>query len=236
MTLRNRLFELADSRYREFSLSLLPEGTPLIGVRLPLLRKMASEICRSDWRQYMATAQNLYFEERMLQGMVIARLPAPICEKLKFAARHIPKIDNWSLCDSFCWRLRKEEREAVWHFIQPYFHAAGTYEVRFAVVMALYNFVDAEHLDTLLDRFGTIHATDYYARMAVAWAVATCHTHFPERTTAWLRNNCPLDDWTFNKALQKIIESRQTPLSGQERIRSLKRRQNKSSRTIRFEK
>ena len=41
MTLREQLFELADTRYRDFSATLTPGAGKMIGVRIPQLRAMA---------------------------------------------------------------------------------------------------------------------------------------------------------------------------------------------------
>lgn len=43
------------------------------------------------------------FEERMLQGMVIGAVKGiSIEERLDWVAWFVPKINNWSVCDSFC--------------------------------------------------------------------------------------------------------------------------------------
>lgn len=113
MTLREHLEALAEPGYRAFAASLLPGVDDLIGVRLPLLRRMAREIARGDWRAYLAEAGSGSFEERMLQGMVIRCARCDAEERLRYVGRFLPLIDNWSLCDSFCSRLRAEEREPM---------------------------------------------------------------------------------------------------------------------------
>lgn len=59
--------------------------------------------------------------------------------------------------------------------------------------------------------------------MGVAWAVSVCYIKFPERTHAWLES-CSLDDWTFNKSLQKIVESYRVSDAAKQEIRAMKRR------------
>lgn len=177
-----------------------------------------------------------YFEERMLRGMVIGYAPCPIAEKLEHAARFVPSIDNWAVCDSFCWRLKAGEHEPMWRFLQPYFRSERPYDVRFAAVMALGNFVDEEHVDDLLGLLGGIRHEHYYVRMGVAWAVSVCFVKFPERTRAWLAEACPLDDWTYNKSLQKIIESLCVDATTKEEVRALKRGVEKRSRRRTFAK
>ena len=124
---------------------------------------------------------------------------------------------------SHTWRLRAAERQPMWEFIQPYFHAQAEYDVRFAVVMGLGNFVDEQHLEAFLRQLDGIRHEAYYARMAVAWAVSVCYVKFPQRTHAWL-GSCSLDDWTYNKSLQKIIESYRVSDAAKQEIRAMKRR------------
>ena len=60
--------------------------------------------------------------------------------------------------------------------------------------------------------------------MGVAWAVSLCFIRFPERTMRWLAAQCPLDDWTYNKSLQKIVESYRVTDTDKSAVRALKRR------------
>lgn len=237
MTLREQLLEMADPAYRRFIMPLMPGVEEVIGIRLPLLRRIARQIVRGDWTAWLAEmertaaggsdpktgAGTLFFEERMLHGMVIGYAPCPIAEKLAYVARFVPLIDNWAVCDCFCWRLKAGEREAMWEFIQPYFRSERPYEIRFAAVMALGNFVDEEHFDELLRLLGGIDSDHYYVRMGIAWAVSICFVKFPDRTRAWLDDACPLDDRTYDKALQKIVESLRVDAATKTEMRARKR-------------
>lgn len=149
--------------------------------------------------------------------------------RLEHVARFVPKINNWAVCDCFCWRLKAAERQPMWEFIQPYFRSEAEYDVRFAVVTGLGNFVDGEHLEALLQLLDGVRHEAYYARMAVAWAVSVCYIKFPQRTHEWL-GSCSLDDWTFNKSLQKIVESLRVSDTDKQAIRAMKRRKQATSR------
>jgi hypothetical protein len=63
----------------------------------------------------------------------------------------------------------------------------------------------------------------YYVKMAAAWAISICFVKYPEKTMAYLKKN-NLDDFTFNKALQKIAESLQVDKEMKAIIRSMKRK------------
>ena len=60
----------------------------------------------------------------------------------------VPRIDNWSVCDSFCCTLKftKKDIPVIWEFIQPYAHSDREFEQRFAAVMLLRFFVKDEWL------------------------------------------------------------------------------------------
>lgn len=222
-TLRERLVAMSDPAYRQFNASLLPGVTDLIGVRLPQLRALAREIARGEaWRELLRDGDIRYFEERMVRGLVIGYVRCPVEERLAWVRAFVPTIDNWAVCDAFCWRLRKEEREPMWRLIRPLFDSPREFEARFAAVTALGNFVDEDHLDELLGLLDAVRCEAYYARMGVAWAVSVCYVKFPERTRAWL-GGCRLDDWTFNRSLQKITESWRVEKADKQRIRAMKR-------------
>ncbi len=63
----------------------------------------------------------------------------------------------------------------------------------------------------------------YYVKMAVAWAVSVCFAVLPELTLRYLKNNS-LDDFTFHKSLQKIIESNRVDGQAKELIRTMRRK------------
>ena len=226
MKLKAELESLAEPGFQEFSSRLIPDLSPgtMLGVRLPKLRKIAARIARGDWRDYLTSAEDDTFEEIMLQGMVIGCARMPIEERLQRVRWFLPKISNWSVCDSFCAGLKaaKEEPVKVWEFLQPCFASERTYEIRFGVVMLLNYYIDETWIGQGLAILDRIHHEDYYVKMAVAWAVSMYYVKFQETTLAFLKDN-HLDTFTYNKALQKIIESRQIDAVTREEIRAMKR-------------
>ncbi|CAI6087605.1 DNA alkylation repair protein [Cohnella sp. JJ-181] len=223
-SIRAQLEALAEPGYRKFASSLIPNIDNLMGVRLPALRRIALEAARGDWRVWLAQADGEYFEEIMLQAMVIGYADMAPEERLRHVAAFVPKIDNWSVCDRFCLGLKfaRAHQAAVWAFIQPYLRSGHAYEVRFGVVMLLEHFIDDENADGVLKLLDQVSHEDYYVKMAVAWAVSMCYVKFPERTEAYLAA-CSLDDFTFNKSLQKICESYRVDAAAKVRVRAMRR-------------
>jgi len=224
-TIRDQLFEWADKDYQKFSASLIPNINNVIGVRIPQLRKFAKQIAKGDWRTYLDQADSDYFEENMLQGLVIGYVNTDVEEILHYIVKFVPKIDNWSVCDSFCTGLKftRLNMERVWEFLQPYLSSENEYELRFGIVMLLDYYINEAYFHQVLKRLDKVQHEGYYVKMAVAWALSICFVKFPEPTMMYLTSNT-LDDFTYNKTLQKITESYRVDRETKELIRSMKRR------------
>ena len=224
MDIKAELTALADADYRRFSAKLLPPGTNLIGVRLPQMRALAKRIAAEDWRGWLAAAGDDTFEEVMLQGMVIGTAKADIDELLRYTAAFVPKIDNWSVCDSFCASLRfvRRQPEAVWEFLSPYLSSGREFDVRFAVVAMLDHFVDEAHVDGVIARLTALTHEGYYVRMAAAWTLSVCFVRFPEKVYPLLEAGV-LDPVTHNLTIRKIRESLRVSREDKAAVARLKR-------------
>jgi len=223
--IEEQIFELIDEEYQKFSSALLPNIDNVLGVRLPALRKLAKAIAKEDWCKFIETSDKEYFEEVMLQGMVLGYVKTDIEEILKYVADFVPKINNWSVCDSFCIGLKftKDNMSRVWDFIQPFLFSREEYEVRFGVVILLDFYINEEYIDGVLKLLDNTKHDGYYVKMAVAWAISICYVKFPEQTMEYLKDNT-LDDFTYNKSLQKITESLKVDNETKVIIRSMKRK------------
>ena len=228
--IQKQILELAEPSYQQFSSKLLPGTERIAGVRLPLLRKLVKQQLKKDWRVYLeevfgSEEKDEFFEEVMFQGMLIGYAPLHLEERFFYLERFLPKIDNWSVCDSVCTTMKfaKEYPKETWDFLQKYVHSDAEYSIRFAVVMYINYFIREEYFKKVLQELNEISHPAYYVKMAVAWAVSMCYVFNTEKTEKFL-NTCRLDDFTYNKAIQKIIESRQVGREEKEKIKGWKRK------------
>ena len=58
--------------------------------------------------------------------------------------------------------------------------------------------------------------------MAIAWAISICYIRYPELCLGFLRES-RLNDFTYHKSLQKIVESKCVSAEEKERIRKMRR-------------
>ena len=226
MDIRQRLINESEKDFQKFSASLIPNINNVLGVRLPKLRKIAKEIYKSgDWQEFINRSDFEYMEEVMLQGMVIGFIKQPPEKLLQLVKNFIPQIDNWAVCDTFCNSIKfvSDNKNLVWEFIQPYFKSKNEYDIRFAYVILLSYYIDIEFIDRVFKLIDEFKDERYYTKMAAAWALSICYIKFPEKTLDYL-NNSNLDNWTFNKSIQKICESLRVDKQTKNMLKYLKRK------------
>jgi 3-methyladenine DNA glycosylase AlkD len=205
--IKKQLLALADPNYQKFSQKLIPNGKNILGIPIPVLRKIAKQIAKSDWENYLSMATDDFFEEILLQGLVIGYVPIAIEKRLQFIANFIPKIDNWGICDTFCSNLKfkPEDKSTVWNFLRPFFHDSRPFILRFAIIM-LFKLIDEAYINDIFLIISKIHHDHRHVKLAIAWLIAECCVHFPEKTIAFLESKI-LDPHTQNIAIRKIRES-----------------------------
>ena len=222
--IREELFNLQDKKYKEFHSTLCPNTNNIIGVRVPKLRKLAKKIAKEDIETYLKNAKNDYYEEIMLQGMVIGYAKINFEQVTDSLTRFIPKINNWAVCDTTVASLKITQKhpKEMWEYLKPYIKSKKEFELRFAIVMLLDFYLTEEYIDEVLEILNKVKHEGYYVKMAVAWAISVAFVKYPEKTMKLLQNNV-LDDFTYNKSLQKIIESYRVDEQTKQTIRKMRK-------------
>ena len=208
MKILERLQKLQDTKYKEFHSKLCPGKDNLLGVRVPAQKKLAKELVEENWQEVLNGPIGYWAEEKIIYGLVIAYAPLTMKEQAKYLKKFVPKIDSWAVCDTVCSSLKsfQKDRDLGWEFLLPYLKKRQEYQVRFGVVMLLDHYITEEYIDRVLACYKDIKMEDYYVQMAVAWGISVAYVKFPERTKAFLQA-ADLDDFTYNKAIQKCLES-----------------------------
>ncbi len=163
----------------------------------------------------------------MLYGMVIGCMKEKPEALFPYIERYVARIDNWSLCDSFCAGLKqtKKQPELMWDFLQPYLQSDKEFDLRFGVVMLMDFYVTPEYIEKLLRIFDSIHHEGYYVKMAVAWALSVCLVKQWDKSFAYMSSpENHLDEFTYSKTVQKCRESFRLTMEQKESLTALKER------------
>lgn len=207
--IREELLRKQDIKYRDFHKSLCTTSNlQIIGVRTPEIRKIAKRLISEDYEKFFYDEDIVYYEELLLKGFLIGSLKISIEKIFEYLRYFIPKIDNWAICDGTCASLKitSKNMDKMWNFLQEYIKSKKEYEVRFALVMYLDYFMDKKYVEKIFEQIESIKNEEYYVKMAVAWLISEA---FVKESTLALdfMKKTNIDKWTYNKSIQKIVES-----------------------------
>ena len=196
--------------YAAFNRRIVNTKMPVIGVRVPDLRRLARELAANmsaaDISRLLATPSNLY-EYVLLCGLLINRARISDEEAIRLTRQYLPRVDSWAHIDIFVEKKRRFAGEMWQDFALECLQSEAEFTVRYGVISLMTNFLDEAHIDQVFAVLRGVKHDGYYVKMALAWLYATAAVNFFELTLAELENEY-VDAWTRNKAYQKMRESR----------------------------
>ena len=196
--------------YAAFNQRIVNTKMPVIGVRVPDLRRLARELApdmsAADISKLL-TVQNESFEYVLLCGLLITHARLDDQTAIDLTKQYLPLVDSWAHIDVFVEKKRRFASEVWWNFALECLQSEAEFTVRYGVVSLMTNFLDELHIDQVFAVLRKVTSDGYYVKMALAWLYATAAVHFFELTLAELENE-HIDAWTRNKAYQKMRESR----------------------------
>lgn len=206
--------------YAAFNKRIVNTKMPVIGVRVPDLRRLARELApdmsAADISKLL-TAQNKSFDYVLLCGLLITHARLDDQTTIDLAKQYLPHVDSWAHIDIFVEKKRRFAGEVWRDFALECLQSEAEFTVRYGIVSLMANFLDEAHIDQVFAALRGIKHDGYYVKMALAWLYATAAVHFFELTLAELEDE-HIDTWTRNKSYQKMRESRRFTPEEQEII------------------
>lgn len=201
------LKENADPEYRDFTKGITPDSGELIGVRIPVIRKLAKELSKSGDLSVLDESV-YYFEEKILLGMLIGGLPLDYSERKERIRAFVPLIDNWAVCDTVCpsFKFVKSNMEDMYLFLEDYINSDREFFARFAAIMLKCYYINDEYIEKTLYSLGRINTEKYYSSMAVAWALSECFIKYRKATLPYLSEEY-IDSATLKRTVGKLCDS-----------------------------
>ena len=212
-----------DKKFIDFNKKLIFTKYEILGIKVPNMRKIAKEISKTNIISFLNNVENNTYEEVMIEGLVISYIKeVDLC--IKYFNKFINKIDNWAICDTCISSMKivNKNKELFLKQIKKYIESKNEYVVRVGVVLLLNYYIEDSYIDLVFDIIDSINREDYYINMAIAWLVSVCFVKYRNKTFKYLNDN-KLNRFTYNKSIQKIIESYRVSLEDKEILRSMKR-------------
>lgn len=222
---KNLLKTYEDIKYKKFHSSLVPNINSFIGIRLPILRDISKQILKGSYQSFLLQSKADIYEEKMIHGLVIAGMKESWINILPLFSKYVKTIDNWAICDTVSTSMKviRKNRTIAYEYIKQLLNSDREYELRTAFILLLSHYIVDEYIEAIFLHCDTVKNDEYYLRMAVAWLLATVYAKYPKECMSYLKR-CDLDDWTFNKTIQKCLESRRVSDTDKVILKNMKRK------------
>ena len=210
----------SDPGFREFNLKITPYSGKMYGVRMPVIRSIAKDIAKGDWRAFMEEESGS-FEQSMIRALLVATAEMDGQERLERLSGFIPEVDNWAVCDLLCGSFRIDSEDTyseLWHMCTGLLYTGKEFPMRVGAVMMLNHFIDGRHADDVIGLMCTVPGSGYYYDMAAAWALSYCYIAYPEKTEDRMFRECA-SMTILRMAVRKIRESYRVGSADKERVK-----------------
>ncbi len=226
IVIREELINLSETKIARLNALSNPKTKyKMLGIRLPILRKKAKELIKKyELNELLNDIQEEYYDEILLKGLLIGYSKINVNDKLNTIKSYLPRIDSWGLTDSFIptLKVKQEDLKKYWSFILPYTKSKNEFDVRFSVIMMLDYYITDAYVDKVIDILDNIKNDGYYVKMAVAWTLCEIGIKYNDKFMSYIHHS-KLDRFTYNKTLQKLIESYRINQKQKEIFKNLKR-------------
>ncbi len=206
--IRADLLSMKDEEYKKFHSALMPTIDPdsIIGIRVPVLRKYAKELCKNKYfEDFLTDLPHKYYEENNIHAFLIEQEKDYdiLIERINV---FLPYVDNWATCDMLSPKIFKKHKKELLSEIEKWLNSDKTYTIRFGIKCLMQHYLDEDFEVSFAQKVADVKSEEYYVNMMRAWYFATALSKQYEISVKFLENRS-LDRWTHNKTISKACES-----------------------------
>lgn len=211
----------SEEKLKNFSKKLTPTNDYIYGVRIPVLRTLAKRIANENPTEFLSFKKSS-LEEKQLHGYVLGYMKIDYADFLQRLQEFSLLIDNWSVCDTAVatFKIIKKHKKEFFNELPKYL-SGGEFQIRLALIILLDYYIEEDYAEYIFNVCDEVKHDGYYVKMAVAWLISVCYVKMPKATEEYLKR-ANLDKFTFNKAIQKIIESFRVSDADKEKLKKMK--------------
>ena len=217
------LYALQDTAYGDFNAKLIPNISKdcFIGIRTPILRKMAKDMVKSgQYKDFISCLPHQYFEENQLHAFILSEIK-DFDFVITETDRFLPYINNWATCDQLSPHVFKKNLDTVYEYVLKWIKSKDIYGVRFAIKTLMQYWLDDKFNEKYADMVANINSKEYYINMMRAWYFATAAAKQYDKILPYFKRG-QIDEWTRLRAIQKALESFRVSDAHKKELRALK--------------
>lgn len=204
---KSLILAAADPDYRDFTVKLTPSLDPktVVGVRTPMLRKIAASLTGEEASAFMKSLPHELYEENNVHGYLIEKIKDyDAC--ISALDEFLPYVDNWATCDTCTPKVLKKQPARTKEKAYEWIADGRTYIVRYGIKTLMTFFQDDLFLPEYADKVASVKSDEYYVNMMIAWYFATLLAKQPDCAVKYLENRSLSPD-VHKKTVRKAIES-----------------------------
>lgn len=215
-----RLLEIGDPEYKAFNDKLANTNLPTIGIRVPVLRKLAKDYFGKIDEIYDSfRGRTPYYEEILTLGIVLSKAKMELSVREEYILKWLEFVDSWALTDTSIYQPKESEKFDYLNFLVKLTNGDKEFYIRYGAV-GLFKYID-DRPKEVLEVYKCVKFGAYYVDMAVAWGLCEILVKAYDIVIGAIENKI-FPPFVHNKAIQKAIESFRITNEQKEYLRSLK--------------
>lgn len=213
-----------DPKYREFTGKIVSTKYPIIGLRMPFLKKEAKKISCDDPESFLSCVRSDTYEEVLLEALVIANI-MDLDTYLSHFDSFLNKIDNWAICDALVSssKIMTKERNCFFRKGRILIRSKEPFFARVGFVIFLTHCITGHYPKQMFSLITHYQSDSYYVGMAIAWLLSVLLVDFYDETKAYLEGN-HLSKFILQKTVSKACDSYRLNSGQKDELRALKKR------------
>ena len=217
----NQLKSLSDLKTKQFNERIFNTKYEVLGIKTPILKKMAKEIENDDIIDFLECTGSKYFEKVMIEGFVISRIKDKDNNLfLKYFYKFIDKIDCWALCDSCVCSFKIMKENDYSDIAYSLILDSREFYIRVGYIILLNYYIDDLHINNIISLCYK-DSSYYYVNMAISWLISACFVKYKENVLEMLKSK-KLNPFVQNQAISKIRDSYKVSREDKELVKSFK--------------
>ncbi len=211
-----------DKSYREFNSRLIPGVENVLGVRVPIIRKIVKEMNEDEKKLFLNNLPHDWHEENIMH-MIIITEENDYNKAKEMLYEFLPFVDNWQVCDVGIPKAFKnlDDGEDLLLFVKKLISNEGTYFKRYGIFILMKIYLERFYRKEILEMVAEINSNEYYVNMMRAWFFQEAMVKRYDDAIKYLENK-KLDKFTHLKTISKCVDSRKIDEKTKQYLKTLR--------------